>query len=130
MKETRCNGTSASTEIVAITSGVVRFVDDSQPDGIGGPDNVLAINNDNGTFSRYVHITQGGALVRPGDVVQQGQVIARSGNSGSTSGIPHLHLQLAPCTNRNVCGTLPMTFRNTSPNPQGLQLGAGYLAKD
>ena len=123
-------GMPIGTEIVAIAPGVVQFVDDSHPDGTGlsSDDNIVGIGHDNGTRANYTHIMQDGALVSPGDVVQQGQVIARSGDSGGTGGIPHLHLQVGPCADRSICGTLPITFRNTSPNPNGLLTGQAYRA--
>jgi biotin carboxyl carrier protein len=45
---------------------------------------------------RYVlmaHLMQNSVLVKPGDEVRSGQVIARCGNSGNTTE-PHLHLQV------------------------------------
>jgi murein DD-endopeptidase MepM/ murein hydrolase activator NlpD len=59
--------------------------------------------------------------------VLQGDMIARSGNSGQ-SPFPHLHfdvqmcgLNLPPNYNQLPCGqTLPVTFRNTSRHTCGL----------
>lgn len=52
--------------------------------------NYVLLFHDDGSFSEYVHLSKGGALVDPGDKVKQGDLIARSGNTGWTSG-PHLH---------------------------------------
>lgn len=52
--------------------------------------NSVYILHDDGTFGVYAHLRQGSALVRPGQRVQAGQIIAQSGNSGYTTG-PHLH---------------------------------------
>jgi murein DD-endopeptidase MepM/ murein hydrolase activator NlpD len=46
--------------------------------------------HDDGTFGVYAHLRQGSALVRPGQRVSNGQLIAQSGNSGYSTG-PHLH---------------------------------------
>ena len=119
------------TEILAIASGVVEALEDISPDGTGLPDddNYILVRNDDGTYANYVHIAQGSALVDAGERIERGQPIAASGNSGSTSGVPHLHLQLTSCPFRSVCGTLPFTFRNTSRHPNGLQAGKLYRAR-
>jgi murein DD-endopeptidase MepM/ murein hydrolase activator NlpD len=70
-----------------------------------------------------------------GDSVRQGEVIARSGNSGQ-SPFPHLHfdvqmcgLNLPPNYNQLPCGqTLPVTFRNTNRHTCGLVTGYSYIA--
>ncbi|AYF78145.1 hypothetical protein D7D52_34820 [Nocardia yunnanensis] len=41
----------------------------------------------------YGHMNPGGVLVKVGDQVKAGQLIARSGNSGQSSG-PHLHFEI------------------------------------
>ena len=109
----------------------MELVEDDFPEdtGLGEDDNALMIRHDDGTFARYVHIGQNSALVEPGETVEQGQPIASSGNAGSTGGIPHLHLQLTSCPNRRVCGTLPLTFSNTSAHPDGLHVGKLYRAR-
>jgi murein DD-endopeptidase MepM/ murein hydrolase activator NlpD len=45
----------------------------------------------NGGWFIYAHLSA--TLVKPGDVITAGQVIAKSGNSGNSSG-PHLHVEL------------------------------------
>ena len=52
--------------------------------------NSVYILHDDGTFGVYAHLRQGSALVRPGQRVQGGQIIAQSGNSGYSTA-PHLH---------------------------------------
>ncbi len=119
------------TEILAVRAGTVVDIEDFHPDDTfqGVDDNHLDIEHDDGSHSRYVHITQNGALVAVGDRVEQGQPIALSGNSGATSGLPHLHFLVYPCANRFACGTSPITFRNTRAHPRGLQLGRAYTAR-
>ena len=53
--------------------------------------NILLVYHKNGTFSEYSHIHTNSALVKPGDKITKGQLIAKSGNIGFSSG-PHLHL--------------------------------------
>lgn len=52
--------------------------------------NHLIIYHDDGSFAGYSHIKKNGAIVKEGDRVETGQLIAYSGNVGYSSG-PHLH---------------------------------------
>lgn len=51
--------------------------------------NILIMHSD-GTFGVYAHLKYGGTVVKKGDVVEKGQLIGYSGNTGFSSG-PHLH---------------------------------------
>ena len=52
--------------------------------------NYIIMYHDDGTFSRYDHIKQNGALVKEGDRIKENQLIGYSGNVGFSNG-PHLH---------------------------------------
>jgi murein DD-endopeptidase MepM/ murein hydrolase activator NlpD len=52
--------------------------------------NYVVIQHEDGSQAYYGHLQHKGALVAPGDTVQQGQVIATSGSTGY-SAFPHLH---------------------------------------
>lgn len=52
--------------------------------------NYILIYHDDGSFADYAHIKKNGAVVKVGDRVNAGQLIAYSGNVGYSSG-PHLH---------------------------------------
>lgn len=102
-----------------------------------GHENYAFVQHDDGTVARYFHLTLGGVLVAPGETVRQGQRIAHSGNSGN-SDLPHLHFDVVhmPCVGRwpgkfdSPCqGTIPVTFRNTKPNPCGIQSLDTYVAE-
>ncbi|MBS1818555.1 MAG: peptidoglycan DD-metalloendopeptidase family protein [Acidobacteria bacterium] len=72
-------------EVQAVASGRVQSVKDRQGYGL-----TVVIDHGNGLETRYAHLS--GATVREGDTVEAGQVVARSGNSGRSTG-PHLHLE-------------------------------------
>lgn len=112
--------------IVASREGTVHFVmvDFSDDQNGAGQANVIVIRHSDGTFASYGHLTKGGSLVRPGQYVKQGEPIGRSGNSGVSQG-PHLHFDVVSCPGRDSvssprCKSIPVTFRNTRPHPNGL----------
>lgn len=86
------------TPVCAARAGRVAGVKQDTPDppagkpGTGRP-NWIVIDHGDGTEAQYVHIKNGSARVKPGDRVEQGQVICLSGNTG-VSPIPHLHLEM------------------------------------
>ena len=125
------------TEIVAARAGRVVYTRTHFTDGNGGgpvgTDNVILIDHGDGTYALYGHLTFQGSLVNVGDIVKQGQKIALSGNTGMTSGLPHLHFMISRCPGGKIpCGkeltSIPVTFRNTRPNPNGLQTNEYYEA--
>ncbi len=65
------------------TVSSVRF----DPHGYG---HYIIIVHDNGLETRYAHLAR--PLVEPGNRVEEGRVIALSGNTGNSTG-PHLHLE-------------------------------------
>jgi murein DD-endopeptidase MepM/ murein hydrolase activator NlpD len=54
------------------------------------------------------------------------------GFSGNTANKPHVHLSAASCDPVTFgtanCPTPPVNFRNTDPNPRGLDQGRTYTA--
>ncbi|WP_405870468.1 MULTISPECIES: M23 family metallopeptidase [unclassified Streptomyces] len=58
--------------------------------------NAIVIKHGNGTYSQYAHLSR--IDVRVGQVVTTGQHIARSGNTGNSSG-PHLHFEIRKTAN-------------------------------
>ncbi|MDC0667873.1 phosphodiester glycosidase family protein [Nannocystis radixulma] len=69
--------------------------------------NFIGIKHADGTVALYMHLRE--MKVQKGDVVQQGQLIALSGNSGYTSG-PHLHFQLQNDCGIWFCSSVPVSF--------------------
>jgi len=120
------------TEVIASRAGIVVRVQESFVDGdnVFGHENYVLVQHDDGTVARYVHLTQFGALVNIGASVQQGDLIAYSGNTGNSSG-PHLHFDvtagccaIAPDYNALPEGqTRPLNFRNAVPGSGDLSCG-------
>lgn len=74
------------TPIVAPADGRVRRVKWESGFGL-----VLEIDHGYGIVTRYAHTSR--VLVRPGQVIKRGQVIAYVGNTGRSTG-PHLHYEV------------------------------------
>jgi murein DD-endopeptidase MepM/ murein hydrolase activator NlpD len=128
-------GMEIGTPFVAARDGTVASVEQSNVDGnvaATGHDNYIVIMHDDGTAALYGHIIHHGVTVRVGDQVRQGDLLGRSGNTGNTGNVPHLHFSVHACNpvtgGSKDCPTVPVTFRNTEPNPKGLQAGRTYLA--
>ena len=76
---------------------------------IGG--NFVIIDHGNGEYSLYAHLQPGSVRVKPGDVVKQGQPIARLGSSGNSTE-PHLHFQVCDAPKPLACAGIPIRFTN------------------
>jgi murein DD-endopeptidase MepM/ murein hydrolase activator NlpD len=76
--------------IVAAHSGVVVFAGYN-----GGYGNFILLNNGDSISTGYGHIVNGGILVGIGQQVGAGQVIARVGSTGNSTGC-HLHFEVRP----------------------------------
>jgi murein DD-endopeptidase MepM/ murein hydrolase activator NlpD len=88
-------GMPIGSAVRAARGGVVVSVQDSYGAGgnavaYRGQTNSIYVLHDDGTFAIYAHLRQHSALVRPGQRVSGGQIVAQSGNSGYSTG-PHLH---------------------------------------
>ena len=77
------------TAVLAARAGVVMEIIDDDPRG----GHSLRILHDDGSMAIYAHLQHGSIPLRVGEPVEQGQRIARSGNTG-TSTAPHLHFAI------------------------------------
>jgi murein DD-endopeptidase MepM/ murein hydrolase activator NlpD len=110
-------GMPAGSRVVAVAPGTIRFAGWSTT----GWGNTITIDHGGGHCSRYGHLDR--VLVKAGDVVTTGTLIALSGSTGNSTG-PHLHFQIEDCVtqhsvdwnllghsgsmkNANVIGTRP-----------------------
>ena len=80
-------GYGMGTKIHAVASGTVLYVKDSGGSGYGKH---LAINHGGKIITLYGHCSE--ILVSEGQHVDQGDVIAKVGSTGKSTG-PHLHLE-------------------------------------
>lgn len=89
-------------EVLAVRQGEVLFVRDGFDANDTQNSNAVLIAHDNETVALYGHLSPG-ILVSEGDTVVQGQVLARSGNSGISSA-PHLHFHVMCARNGKWMG--------------------------
>lgn len=79
------------TPIVASRGGMVVKTENHQSGRGNNPSgNYVRILHDDGTMGVYLHLMRGSVAVREGQRVAAGAQIARSGNTGNSTG-PHLH---------------------------------------
>jgi murein DD-endopeptidase MepM/ murein hydrolase activator NlpD len=74
------------TPILAAAGGVVVTVEPH-----GGYGNMVEIDHGNNLLTRYAHTSR--FLVKTGDIVKRGQIIAEVGSTGRSTG-PHLHFEV------------------------------------
>jgi len=122
------------TEIVAVRDGVVMDVEEDFNRGgtnmekFADKANHVRILHDDGTMALYAHLDLASVSVRPGARVRAGQKIARSGNTGFTSG-PHLHFALQQNVGMEM-RSVPFRFHlpeGGSEEPAEKQLLSGTL---
>ncbi len=106
------------TPIVAARGGMVVKIENQQSGRGNNPaGNFVRIMHDDGTMGVYLHLMKGSVAVREGQRVETGTRIARSGNTGNSTG-PHLHFVVQ----RNVglaIESIPFDFSqpvNSLPN--------------
>ena len=84
-------GAPEGTPVVATQDGEVHIAD-----YMGGYGLIVILRHAEGTLeTRYAHLSR--ILVRPGETVQQGEVVGLVGSTGNSTG-PHLHFELRELT--------------------------------
>jgi murein DD-endopeptidase MepM/ murein hydrolase activator NlpD len=111
------------TEVLAARFGTVVEVAD-RFDGIGLRSNVVVIEHADGSRAHYAHVRFRGVVVKVGDRVDQGQLIAYSGMVGQTI-YPHLHFVVM---NHDGTASLPISFAEV---PDGVpRAGRSYVSQN
>lgn len=122
-------------DITAARAGRVLLIYDYYPDtGMAtayGAHNYIFIQHEDGTVAFYAHLMQDSIIVRVGDTVEQGQLIAKSGNSGMTGNLPHLHFGVYASYPPEEGNDVPIVFKNVDGDLDkrgGLRFGHYYEA--
>ena len=80
----------------------------------GAAANIVRILHADGTFAVYAHLNRSSIRVQPGEVIERGQYIAESGDTGFSSG-PHLHFVVV--LNRGLrLESVPVVFEAANSN--------------
>lgn len=122
------------TPVCAARGGIVVRAKDSSDRGGSSLkydlyNNYILIRHDDGTLGHYCHLEQGGALVREGQHVEAGQIIARSGNTGFSSG-PHLHFSVFMNHDGRERVSIPVKFHTAAEQAITLLEGHTYRAAE
>ncbi len=85
--------------VYSALDGTVMEINDKSPDTEPGKElpfevNFIRIEHANNESSYYMHLQKNSAIVKIGDSVKKGQLIAKVGCSGRYVDFPHLHFQI------------------------------------
>lgn len=87
--------------------------------------NYIKIQHDDGMYTVYAHLQDGTLRVNVGDYVNRGQILAKMGTSGNSSG-PHLHFEVRDSNNNRL---EPLDYIDAS-NPRPVSESAGMSSYD
>ncbi len=89
--------------------------------------NFIIIKHKYNECSMIAHIKKDSFKVKVGDIVKQGQVIAKVGNSGNSNG-PHIHFQIQKGVEDTAVG-IPITFKNIIIKKNNKRIYRSYIKK-
>ena len=114
--------------VLAVADATVTVAQDRLPDQIPEAATPVTIEDADGNFvvlqvadgvhAFYAHLKPGSVDVQVGDRVTKGQLIGRTGNSGSSTG-PHLHFQLMDRPSALVADGLPFEIDSFTVTGRG-----------
>ena len=106
-------------EVVAVADAVVAAavdgIADHRPQPVAAEiasGNYVSLDLGGDRFAFYEHLQQGSVVVKAGQRVRRGAVLARLGASGSTSIGAHLHFHIADANATLEAEGMPFVFRN------------------
>jgi hypothetical protein len=112
------DGNGFGADVVAVADAVVAAAQDGHADHMPQPvaaeiasGNYVSLDLGGGRFAFYEHLQHGSVVVKPGQRVTRGQVLARLGASGSTSIGPHLHFHVADANATLEAEGMPFVFK-------------------
>ena len=119
------------TVVMAARSGLVVRVKENSDQGCGSSrcqkmGNLVTILHNDGSFADYLHLQYQGVTVELGDVVNTGDPIALSGNTGWSTG-PHLHF-MVQTTLKDGYASHPTVFKLGQNRNELLAEGQFYRA--
>lgn len=118
------SGELGVTNIIASKDGVVSSIANDCLDGGeqscgGGFGNYIILQHIDNTYTVYAHLAAGSVNLNIGDSVKQGQVIAKMGNSGRSTGT-HLHFEVRIGGNDSASVVDPLLYVSAdNPRPTG-----------
>lgn len=120
-------------EIVAARSGEVIEAVSGYVDGdlTRGRNNRILVRHEDGSIAWYAHLQHRSLGVEVGEVVDQGQMIARCGNTGNTGNLPHLHFEVFGEHAYEYADAIPVSFTNAEGHLDdrgGMIAGRSYRA--
>lgn len=128
------NGENGVINVIAAYSGTVIYPTTGSPTNCpssnsedncgGGYGNYVMIEHNDGKITLYAHLDTNTILVKAGDTVKQGQVIAKMGSSGRSTG-PHLHFEVRIDGNR----VDPLNYINPD-NPRPVSGSTNHIIGD
>nr|WP_255620895.1 M23 family metallopeptidase [Salinicoccus sp. RF5] len=112
-------------DIIAPAGGRVVKVLNNIPDNMPGEmnekqpaGNYIILQHANKEYSLLAHLKENSIKVDKGDIVQTGDIIAKSGNSGNSSEA-HIHFQVMDAPKIHKCKSIPIRFNDQSSPVQG-----------
>ncbi|CAM2823341.1 M23 family metallopeptidase [Salinicoccus roseus] len=112
-------------DIIAPAGGRVVKVLNNIPDNVPGEmnekqpaGNYIILQHAKKEYSLLAHLKENSIKVDKGDIVQAGDTIAKSGNSGNSSEA-HIHFQVMDAPKIHKCKSIPIRFNDRSSPVQG-----------
>jgi len=92
----------------------------------GGYGNYVILQHSDGNYTLYAHLDAGSITVTAGDSVEQGQVIAKMGSSGNSTGA-HLHFEVREGQN-SYSATVDGLIYVSQEHPRIVKTGGEFLS--